>query len=342
MNLKKISVFLSAVLITGICLCAEAADFFGVGRGEGLTSVSWTLDQDNEKGRSLLGEKTEVFCVESLGKGRFIVGGVTRNRGTVWVVEKDKIISEKTVPEANVIYGIIKAKDGTIWAAGSHKFMGACAWIGTAAGDFKISSVLHKGSVAYGICEGKNGEIFIGGIFYTHGKVWMHKNGQWNLGDVLNDSKQINTLCADAQGMVYASGQKIRHGEASSGHGSVHQGGVWIFNGEQWGAAIEIPHAIDIYCSEVDNDGKIWLGGAGEDDNTLWNLQQPLWKPIKIENCLALYSMAVDPETGNMLTAGWNKQIRGRIWLKKKDQDWSAGKDLDKCSVIRGLTVLSN
>ncbi|MBN1521518.1 MAG: hypothetical protein JW928_03210 [Candidatus Aureabacteria bacterium] len=340
--MKKILFFLCVFFIfLSFSRLSSAADFLGVGRGEGLTSVLLTMEKDTEKSRFLIGERTEVFCVDSLGDDRFIVGGVTKNKGTVWIVQKDKILHMEHLPEANVIYGIKKASDGTVWAAGSHKYMGACVWKGTDKGEFQDPTVLSKGSVAYAVCEGLNGEIFVGGIFFTHGKVWMHKDGQWNLGDMLTDSKQINSLCVDREGVVYACGQKIRYGEAASGHGTVHQGGVWTFNGQQWGPAIEIPQSIDIYCSAVDSDGKVWLGGAGDMDKTVWVLEMPLWKPITIENCLALYSMTVDRKTGNMTTAGWNKQIRGRIWFKEKDKEWNPGQDIDKCSVIRGLTALS-
>jgi hypothetical protein len=336
--MRKLAMAVLFMVICGVCDPCRAGEFYGVGRGAGLTSVLWSVTMEKVSQNFVIDERTEVFCIDYLGEGRFIVGGVAKNKGTIWIMEKDKVIKSEPLPEANVIYGIKKASDGRIWAVGSHKYMGACAWVGTAEGKFQISSVLYKGSIAYAVCEAKNGDIFAGGIFYTHGKVWMCRNGQWNQGDILSDSRQVNTLCVDNEGTVYASGQKIRYGEAASGHGTVHQGGVWTFNGEQWGPVIEIPYGIDIYCSAVDSDGKVWIGGAGQENKTLWVLEKPLWKPLVIENCLALYSMSVDKDTGNMATAGWNKQIRGRVWVRPKSGEWGAGQDVDKCSVIRGLT----
>ncbi|MCK5706972.1 MAG: hypothetical protein KAI43_04910 [Candidatus Aureabacteria bacterium] len=330
-------VLFCSILISEICYC----DFIGVGRGDGLTSMLWSFQKDKVNSSFLIADKAEVFCVEKIGINRFIVGGVTENRGTIWILENGKIVHSEYLPEANVVYAIKKAKDGLVWVVGSHKFMGACAWVGSETGSFKISSILNKGSIAYGLCEGKNGEIFVGGLFYTHGKVWIYRNGSWNLGDILNDSRQINTLVADNEGTVYACGQKINQGgeAVSSGHGAKHQGGVWIFNGEQWGPGIDVPSSIDIYCSVLDNNGKVWLGGSGHNNRTAWVLEKPLWKPVSLENCLALYSMNVDRKTGAISTAGWNKSLRGRTWFKKEGKEWDKGYDLDKCFVIMGLVV---
>jgi hypothetical protein len=335
--LKKLFFAFGLLLSIVFSVPLHAGTFYAIGRGEGLTNAFWKVGNEKEESSFIIGEKVEVFCIDKIGEETFILGGVWKNRGYIWVISKDSIILSEPLPEANVIYGIKKASDGKIWAVGSHKYMGACVWSGTDKGQFQISSILRNGSVAYSICEGKSGDIFVGGVYFTHGKVWMMHNGQWNMGDALNESKQINSICADKKGTVYACGQKIRYGEATSGHGTVHQGGVWTFNGEQWGQGTDIPESIDIYCSAVDNDGNIILGGAGFNDKTVWKFETPLWKPYTIDNCLALYAMYVDAGTGTVATAGWNKQRRGKIWFKPQKKEWDKGYDIPKCFSVKGL-----
>ena len=339
---KAFLIFFLLTIFVFTFLKDSNADFIGVGRGEGLNGIIACFDGNQEKGRHILGEKIALFCIDRINDKKFVIGGSEKNAGTIWIVEGEKVVYKQALPESKAIYSVKVAHNGKIWAVGSHNYMGACAWIGNEKDGFKISSVLNKGSIAYAVCEDNEGKIFVGGIFYTHGKVWIYNKGRWDKGTILQDSRMVNSLCVDKKGNVIAAGQKIRHGQSASGHGTVHQGGIWIFDGKQWGAVIEIPQSVNIYCSAKDKDGNIWLGGAGKDGKVLWVSDNLLWKPISLENCFTLYSMCVDEKTGDIFVSGWNKKIWWSCWVKKYKKNWSKNEPLKKFGLIRALTYTDN
>ena len=101
---------------------------------------------------------------------------------------------------------------------------------------------------------------------------------------------------------------------------------------------MELADSVDIYCSIADKQGRIWLGGAGVDDKkTVWLLEKGSMQSINLENCLALYGLSLDPETGRLAAVGWNKKLRGCLWLKDQQEDWTSGFNISNSFAVTGV-----
>ncbi|MCK4830258.1 hypothetical protein KA005_81825, partial [bacterium] len=107
---------------------------------------------------------------------------------------------------------------------------------------------------------------------------------------------------------------------------------------KKWKSGADLADSVDIYCSTIDKQGRLWLGGAGvENKKTVWLVEQDFVQSIALENCLALYGLSVDPDTGILAAVGWNKKLRGRAWFKNPEADWTSGSNISNSFAVTGV-----
>ena len=297
-----------------------------VGRGGTIDVSVWNVKKGTLGEKQTIVDKAEVFTAILSEKGDTLyLGGTFNNAGTLWKKNlKTGEVTAEEIPLARTVYSLILSKEGVLYAAGTHHYLGGGIWKKSPDGEWEQFGIPVNSSVIYSLVIDKKGRIFASGAAGAFGKVWVYDNSQWSRGQELNGSREINTLCVSGD-TIYAAGKKADD-----------SAGIWTFQGESWKTGDNLKFATAVYTSTVTPDGYVYLGGAGKENKVLWENSQGFWNAVELEDCLALYALYSDSK-GNIITAGWNKKRKGRVWFKNK-KNWDKGQDIENCFVIRSVT----
>ncbi|MBN2144142.1 MAG: hypothetical protein JW774_05910 [Candidatus Aureabacteria bacterium] len=320
--MKKI-IFLAGCFLYGTMAFSEV---MLTGRQMPLDAAYWILNKKGKAGKGeIISNQAEVFCCLQ-NRTDFCFGGCKDDEGAVWMKNREK--GETTLtrpPESRMIYALAYSeKEDALYCAGTHVNLGGAFWEKKGDSDWGQPQILMNSSVIYSLAVDDKDRIFAGGLMGTHGKVWIKNQGEWNHGTNLNQAKEINTLTISGNS-IFAGGKK-----------NDLSGGEWEFKGEAWTAGNPLKFSVGIYTSITAKDGTVYFGGAGNENKVIWENSGGFWNAVELKDCLALYTLFCDLE-GNLYAAGWNKQRKGRLWIKKRKKDWDEGTDIENCFVIRGI-----
>lgn len=309
-----------------LCQFLSYSEVYLAGRGSDIDSYLWEFNEKKNPYEIILAKRGENFSILKDEKNRIIYSaGALNNNGIIWEYNLiNKTVSSEYLSESRVIYSLAYDPiNEVLYAAGVHEYLGGYIWKKEKNSIWEKIGSPEKSSMITSILVDDKGRVFIAGLAYSNGVIWILDKGVLTNGTILNNAVSINVLLK-TKNKIYAAGKKKNQ-----------NGGIWGFDGNSWKEGNELKFSNNIYTGAVDNNDIIYLAGAGDENKVLWENSKGFWNAVELKECLAIYAFYIDNKS--FYVGGWNKNRKGRVWHKSKNSDWNEGLDIPNCFVIRAI-----